>query len=64
MTGHWALIDGTDTVANVIDWDGVTPYSPPDGLTLVDTNGQACGPQWTYDPATGTFSPPPPDPEP
>lgn len=62
--GRWALIDAINAVVNVIEWDGVAPYTPPAGLTMIATNGQACGPGFTYDPATGTFVEPPPPPPP
>ncbi len=31
----FALIDNTNKVVNLIAYDGVTPYAPEDGLTLV-----------------------------
>lgn len=56
---NYPLIENdTGHVVNVIDWDGVTPYTVPDGYSLaVDPNDP---PQvtigWTY--SNGTFSPP------
>jgi hypothetical protein len=32
---RYAVIDIDGTVVNVIVWDGVTPYDPGEGLTLV-----------------------------
>jgi hypothetical protein len=32
---HYALVDGTSTVVNVIVWNGVQPYQPAEGVTLV-----------------------------
>lgn len=31
----WVLVDSSNVVQNVIDYDGVTPYTPAAGLTLV-----------------------------
>ena len=38
---RWALIDGTNTIVNIIEWDGVTKYKPADGLTLLRVNSKA-----------------------
>ena len=35
MEAHYAVIDGDGLVTNVIVWDGVSDYSPAEGLTLV-----------------------------
>jgi hypothetical protein len=43
-------------VENIIVWDGVTPYTPPEGTILVRTDTAGIG--WIYDPATGEFTPP------
>lgn len=31
---RYALIDQNGNIVNLITWDGVTPYNPPQGLTL------------------------------
>jgi hypothetical protein len=36
-------------VINFILWDGVSPYNPGDGMTLVPLNGRPCDIGWTYD---------------
>jgi hypothetical protein len=59
MTEDYALIDSQNIVVNMVLWDGVTPWTPPDGLTAIRVGDQMCGIRYTYDPATGTFSPPP-----
>ena len=41
MTNTYALIDSTGLVVNVIVYDGHTPYTPPDGLSLVPSDGTA-----------------------
>lgn len=50
-----------NVVENMIAWDGVTPYTPPEGTILVQSDVAAIG--WLYDPETGILSPPvPPEP--
>lgn len=66
--GRYAVIDENNALINVIVWDGVTPYDPGPGLSLVIINeGVSYGPGWIYDPETQTFidptPPPPPPPE-
>ena len=64
---RYALIDTrTNIVANVIVWDGVTPYTPPAyHVTRLVRAGERVGPGYTYDPLTDTFTAPPePDPMP
>lgn len=56
MQMGYAIVRGT-LVENVIAWDGVTPYTPPSGTILVQTD--EAGPGWIYDLETKTFSPPP-----
>lgn len=51
----YAIVRGT-IVENMIAWDGVTPYTPPSGTILVQTD--EAGPGWAYDPQTGQFSRP------
>lgn len=70
-SGMYAVVDTNNIVVNTIVWDGVTPYNPGVGLTLIEIlDGVLCGPGWIYDPVTGTFtdptppSPPEPDPVP
>lgn len=42
----------------------IVPWEPPAGTyTVPVAEGEAAGPGWSYEPATGAFSPPPPDPE-
>ena len=62
----YALIDTRDnTVANVIVWDGITPYTPPPyHVTRLIRPGEVVGPGWDYDPVNDTFIAPPPEPEP
>lgn len=53
-----AVIDGTQVV-NVIE---ANPGFELPGFLLVPT--ETAGPGWAYDPVSGEFSPPPPQPEP
>jgi hypothetical protein len=54
----YALVDGTDTIQNIVVWDGSAPWTPPAGQTpklLADAvaggatyaNGGSFGPQPT-----------------
>lgn len=55
----WAIIDTQNIVTNIIVWDGMSPYDPGEGNTLIKINdGVYCAIGWIYDPATQTFSPP------
>lgn len=62
---RYAVIDQNNVAVNFILWDGVSPYDPGEGLSLVVINdGVEYGPGWIYDPATQTFTNPnPPEPE-
>jgi hypothetical protein len=54
----YAIVDdATKVVVNMIVWDGVTPYTPPAGTTLVNVDGIPCGIGWTEQP-DGSFLPP------
>jgi hypothetical protein len=56
---NYAIVDdATKVVQNVIVWDGVTPYTPPAGTTLVNVDGIPCGAGWIEQP-DGSFLPPP-----
>lgn len=55
----YAIVDdATKVVQNVIVWDGVTPFTPPTGTTLVNVDGILCGPGWIQQ-QDGSFVPPP-----
>lgn len=57
---RYAVIDGTNTVTNVIKWDGNAPWSPPAGCIAVLSSTANIG--CSYDPDSGEFGPtPPPD---
>ena len=32
----WVLVDGNGVIVNVIEYDGVSPYTPPVGLSLLE----------------------------
>ncbi len=38
---YLVIEDATGLVVNAITWDGVTPYDPGEGLTLVERSGAA-----------------------
>jgi hypothetical protein len=45
-----------NVVENMIVWDGVTPYTPPEGTILVASDIAEIG--WIYNPETGDITPP------
>ena len=54
---NYAVIDSiTYIVVNIIVWDGVSPWSPPEGTFIIQTDDAGIG--WTYDPNDGSFTPP------
>ena len=56
---RYAIVDDkTKVVLNICIWDGVSPYTPPAGTTLVNVDGIPCGPGWIQQP-DGLFVPPP-----
>lgn len=57
---QYALLDSTNTVVNVIEWDGVSPWTPPAAHIAIPLINGGIG--WTF--ADGQFIPPPPEPEP
>ena len=36
-------------VENVAEWDGESPWTPPDGTTLQSLEGSTAGPGWSFD---------------
>lgn len=52
---NFVLINENGDVVNRIMYDGVTPYTPPSGTTLLDATDEVCI-GWTY--SNGSFSPP------
>jgi len=59
---NYAIIDSTNTVINVVVWDGKPPWTPPDGcIAVAIPKGSSAGIDWSYN--NGEFSAPPqPDP--
>ena len=57
---QYALLDSTNTVVNVVEWDGITQWTPPAGHIAIPLIDGGIG--WTF--ADGQFIPPPPEPEP
>jgi len=51
---HAIIMDGR--VVNIVLWDGVEPWSPPNGGTLIMECPDNVGIGWTYE--DGEFSPP------
>ena len=62
---NYAVVTPSGEVENVIVWDGVSSWTPPEGTKLVPLpDGAAVS--WTYDSTTGFFTAPyaPPVPPP
>jgi hypothetical protein len=60
---NYAIIDSTNTVSNVVVWDGKPPWTPPQDCAAVAIPKGSAGIGWTY--VDGEFiAPPQPDPEP
>jgi hypothetical protein len=61
MVARWAVIrDEDNAVVNMIEWDGVSLWTPPDEHYAVAIGDQWCNTDYIYDPGTGTFTPPAP----
>jgi len=52
----YALIDATSVVANLIEWDGIQPYTPQQGYILLPVNDHLVNIGYTY--VDGTFQAP------
>lgn len=59
--GYYALVKEDNTVSDIIVWDGVSNWTPPADVFLVDVTGIEVGTKHTYDPVTKTFIEPPQD---
>jgi hypothetical protein len=60
MSQNYAVIAG-GAVINIVIWDGVSPWTPPAGTTIVPTAGNANAQiGGTYDGSTFTPAPAPP----
>lgn len=44
-------------VENVVEWDGESTWTPPDGTTLQPLNGSPAGPGWSFDGSEFTAPP-------
>jgi hypothetical protein len=55
---NYAIIDSATTVINVIVWDGLPPWIPPQGyIAVVIPTDSSAGIGWTY--VDGEFIAPP-----
>lgn len=52
----YAIVNTSGLVVNVVLWDGVSPWFPPDGLTAIRAGDSGAGVGWNY--ADGVFSNP------
>ena len=55
----YAVIDGDGNIVNVIVWDGVTEWEPPEGTQAVRCGDNLCGIGGTYKNGVFTFPPAP-----
>lgn len=55
MSNRYALVQADGLVANVVEWDGVEPWTPPEDLTPVEATAEVC-PGWRLD--DGDWLPP------
>lgn len=61
---RYAILDKDNTVVNVSEWDGVTPWTPGEGLTAVLLpDNSPVEIDGTYTPKTKEFVPAEPPPE-
>ena len=61
MIVGYAIIDSNNVLLNAISWDGVSPFDPGTGNTIVPINeGVFYDIGWIYDPVTQTFTNPNP----
>ena len=59
----YIIIDGNNTITNLIDWDGIKPFTPPTGATILPFTGPAgIGWKWNgtkaLDPTPAPVAPP------
>jgi len=52
----YCLVDVSGNVANIIVYDGISPYTPPSGYTLQLDPAQQAGIGWAY--VNGVFTNP------
>lgn len=54
---NYAVINQvTNIVVNVVVWDGVSPWSPPEGTFVIQSDTAGIG--WIYNINDGSFTPP------
>jgi hypothetical protein len=55
---RYAIVDNaTKVVINMAKWDGITPWTPPSGTTVIDVELIPCNIGWIQQP-DGSFAPP------
>lgn len=55
---NYAVVDSNDVVQNIIVWDEVSQWQPPEGHSLVKADDVACNIGWKHN--NGVFSDPNP----
>ncbi len=56
MSALYGQVDGNGVVQQVVVWDGISPYQPQQGFTLVPIGDSGAWIGWSY--VEGTFTPP------
>jgi len=58
METLYALVDSSDTIINMINWDGQPPWRPDNGIQAISVpDDQFVDIGWSY--VDGNFTPPP-----
>lgn len=61
LADDYAIVDENGNIISVIAWDGISPYMPPSGDTLIKSDGTASkGGTYSSGLFGGTFNPPVP----
>jgi len=55
---RYAIINSDNVVENVVLWDEVSQWSPPEGRSMIKVEDVVCGIGWVYD--NGNFTDPTP----
>ena len=53
---RYAIVNSVNKILNVIEWDGITPYTPPDGCGLICDDNISL--DMVYDITDGLFKKP------
>lgn len=54
---NYAIVESNGLISNIVIWDGVTEWAPPDGTQAIACGDNICGIGGNY--KDGVFTPPP-----